>query len=383
MLEDKDKRLVQLSRGFVNGRFQSLQWVWVDSIDMGSWAYSQRGLLLAYLPFIPETWKRAGELLGEYESEYWVKTPVYPGQVDKDMDFAIDKLVKYGRPTAALECLYMVFHDKKQLDKPRAVQALLSVISVNEPLSSMDIYYVTEFIKALQNDPTTNPSDLFQIEWAYLPLLDGFHGASPKLLENRLASDPSFFCEVIRSVYRPRGTPKSDNEPSEKQKAIATNAYKLLHEWRTPPGVQADGSLSADCLKDWLKSVKKECSKSGHLEVALAHIGKVLIFSPPDTDGLWINHVAAEALNAKDSEEMRSGFELGIFNSRGAHWVDPTGKPELELAAKYDKQAEDVENVGYQRLAISLRNLVNSYKNEARRIIEEHEQEQNDDKPLT
>ncbi len=75
---------------------------------------------------------------------------------------------------------------------------------------------------------------------------------------------------------------------------------------------------------------------------------------------------------------MRHGFSLAIFNSRGVHTVDPSGKPELELAEKYKKQAEDVENAGYQRLAPTLRELANSYTSEARRIIDEHKQEGND-----
>jgi hypothetical protein len=67
---------------------------------------------------------------------------------------------------------------------------------------------------------------------------------------------------------------------------------------------------------------------------------------------------------------MRHGFEVGTFNSRGVHFVDPTGKPEKELADKYKKQAEDVENAGFYRLAITLRNIAKSYEHEAERNIE-------------
>ena len=76
---------------------------------------------------------------------------------------------------------------------------------------------------------------------------------------------------------------------------------------------------------------------------------------------------------------MRHGFSIALSNSRGMHWVDPSGKPELELAEKYKKQADDVENAGYQRLASTLRELAESYTNEARRIIDEHQQEDDDD----
>jgi hypothetical protein len=73
---------------------------------------------------------------------------------------------------------------------------------------------------------------------------------------------------------------------------------------------------------------------------------------------------------------MRHGFYLAIVNSRGVHCVDPNGKPELELSAKYKKQAEEAENAGYQRLAVTMRGLADSYANEAKRVIDEHKQEE-------
>jgi hypothetical protein len=65
---------------------------------------------------------------------------------------------------------------------------------------------------------------------------------------------------------------------------------------------------------------------------------------------------------------MRVGFRIQLFNSRGVHWVDPTGKSERELAAKYRKQAEEVEAAGYHRLASTLRELAEEYDREEERI---------------
>ena len=87
----------------------------------------------------------------------------------------------------------------------------------------------------------------------------------------------------------------------------------------------------------------------------------------------------ADALNARDAEDMRSGYRTGIFNSRGVHWVDPTGKPELELAEQHRKKAEHVENAGYQRFAVTLRSLSETYTREAERIVIEHKREEKND----
>lgn len=367
LLEAEHKNLVQLASGYVWARHREQGRAWVDNTDTTGWSHSQIGLFLAYLPFTEETWKRANVLLGDSENEYWSKANVNPYQADCEPLLAIDKLIEYGRPNAAISCLYKILHDKQPLDKARTVQALLSAVSSGEPSHTMDVYLIVEIIKALQDAPDTDPDDLFRVEWAYLPLLDRDSGASPKLLENRLASDPDFFCEVIRLIYRSKKEAKSDKEPTEQEKDIATNARRLLREWKTPPGIDSSGGFSESGFKQWLKSIKKACTESGHIEVALSHVGNVLIYTPPDSDGLWIHHVVAEALNSRDADEMRKGFHTGIYYSRGAHIIDPTGTPERELAAKYRNQAEEVENAGYHRFATTLRGLADSYDREAER----------------
>jgi hypothetical protein len=125
-------------------------------------------------------------------------------------------------------------------------------------------------------------------------------------------------------------------------------------------------------FNEWLQKVKALCVKSGHLEVALINVGEVLIHSPPDPDGLWIHHAVAAALNDRETEAMRNGFRTGTYNSRDVHWVDPTGKPEKELVEQFRWKAEDVENAGYQRFAVTLRDLADGYKRESERIVGEN-----------
>jgi hypothetical protein len=175
---------------------------------------------------------------------------------------------------------------------------------------------------------------------------------------------------VIRPIYRSKKD-GSAQEPTEQRKSIAANAWRLLHDWRTPPGTQPDGSISPEQFTQWLECTKKTSVESGHLEAALTHVGQVLFYCPPDPQGLWIDHTAADALNAKDVKEMRSGFRLEALNSRGAHFIDPTGKPERDLAEKYRQKADEVENAGYQRFAVTLRSLSEFYDRDADRIVDD------------
>jgi hypothetical protein len=364
LLESETNALSQLAGGFVWGRFRQSGWQWVDGIDMSLWTPSQKGQLLAYLPFAPDTWKRASLLLEKDEAQYWSKTNVNPYETEEGLEQAVDLLIHYGRPNEAIRCLERLKHAKRPLNSQQAVHALQAVLNSSRQPNSMDTHAIVEIIKTLQDNPDTNYDDLFQIEWTFLPLLDRHLGASPKVLEQRLADDPAFFCEVIRTIFRSTKEERPAEEPTELQKSMAKNAYRLLREWRKPPGIHKDGTFSGDTLASWLEAVKEICTKSGHMEVASTMIGQVLIYAPPDPDGLWLHHSVAEILNAKESNDMRDGFRTALFNSRGVHWGSG-GRAEHELAKKYMDKAEEVEAHGYQRLADSLRELAETYEREA------------------
>jgi hypothetical protein len=328
--------------------------------------------LLSYLPFNHETWNRVEKWLENSQGDYWLKTNVIPYSEDEALDTAIEKLIEHGRPHAAINCLDRMRYNNKPINVDLCVKALLAALSSSEPSNSMDVYHIVELIQMLQESPAVDPDDLFSVEWAYLPLLDRHDGATPKALENRLASNPEFFCELIHVIYRSKNTNDVTNNLSEKTKAIATNASRLLYEWRTVPGMQEDGSFNDTHFSTWIHKVKEICTESGHLDVAFNHVGQVLIHCPSDTNGLWIHHTVANTLNANDAEDMRRGFSTGIYNSRGFRFVDPTGKPELELAEEYRQKAEQAENAGYQRFAVTLRSLSEDYKREAQRVRSSH-----------
>ena len=374
-LDSADNKRKALVSGFIWRRYHLKGWGWCDNIDKSDWTPEQVGQFLAYLPFTKEAWDRASKWLQVHESEYWARTSANVYQADGELAIAIEKLLEHGRQYTAINCLDRMRYDKQPIDTDQCVRALLGAISSSESIYAADNYQIVELIKFLQEDPSVNQEKLFRVESAYLPLLDRYSGAAPKLLENRLADDPEFFCELIKLIYRSKKKDIPQKEPTEELKAIAENAWLLLHEWKTPPGTQKDGTFREDCFKDWLQKVKDICRESGHLEVALNLIGEVLIHTPPDPKGLWIHRAVAAALNDRDADDLRNGYSTGIYNSRGAYFVDPTGKPERELAEQFRSKAEEVEDAGFQRFAVSLRGLADSYDREAERIVIEHKQE--------
>ena len=364
-----EKRKNQLLvTGYIRRRFQINGWNWVDGLNKDKWDNEQLANFLNLLPFNNETWVRVDKWLNVSQKFYWTITSANAYETNGNLDIAVNKLIEYKRPYAAIKCLYKMYMDKQPLNPDLCLQALLAGVSSKEPVSAMLDHEIVTIIKTLQNNSSVSLDDLSNVEWAYLPLFDA-HGATPISLENQLANDPDFFCEVIRLLFHSKKEKLQQTEPKETSNSIAENALRLLYIWHTPPGTQIDGSFNEKKFISWFQRVKTLCIESGHLDIALYEIGKVLIHSPIDSNGLWINRTVAEELNSRDMEEMRKGFHIGFYNSRGVHSIDPSGKDEKELATQFRQKADKVENAGFQRLAISLRDLAKSYDLQAEHVI--------------
>jgi hypothetical protein len=342
---------------------------WCDSLDTSTWTSDQKAQFLAYLPFTKNTWSRSYKWLKSEENKYWSCATASPyDENDGNLTDAIDKLLKYNRPIAAINCLYSMMYSKQPIEVKQCIRALLDLNATNKIDESIDKYHIIKLIEFIQSDASAPEEDILKIEWGYLPLLDYNDKAYPKFLENKLANDPKFFVEVIQLCYKSKNT-KNTKKVSQ---AKATQAWRLLHSWKTPPGLKTDNSFDAQHFNQWLEQVKTLCKESGYLEIALECVGRVLFYAPEDTDGLWINKAVAQVINEEDAEDLCNGFSSGIYNSRGVHRVDKTGKAEKDIAKKWYAKTKAVEKLGYFRFAHTLKNVAKNYERDSARTIEEY-----------
>ncbi|CAE6958560.1 Nacht domain [Vibrio sp. B1ASS3] len=368
-LDMKEQKKWSMVSSYVWRRRFKDGWQWFDCIDMTEWSPKQIANLLCALPFTKDAWERATHLLGENEHEYWRNTEVNTYDTEDDADFALSKLLKYDRPSAVINGLSRNARDNKGLNTDIACEALLALVQSEDQVGRVDSYHITQIIKSLQQNSNTDEDKLFQVEWAYVSLLGQHSEGSPVTLERRLASTPSFFCELIQLIYRAKGVKADAVEPTEQSRKIATNAYRLLSAWRTVPGTKPNREFNPEEFTAWLATMEEIVKASGHYDVALIQLGDVLVHSPAGGNNLWIHPVIANAMNSRERSSLRDGYRTGVFNSRGVHTVDPEAKPERDLADKYRERADEVENAGYQRLALTLRELADSYDRDAERIL--------------
>ena len=367
LLDKSNEQYWSLVKAYAWRRRYKGGWKWFDNINKQDWELKQIALLLSVLPFEKNSWDKATQLLGKNEGEYWKITNTNTYQTKDDTEYALRKLLEFGRPNAVIRGLKSDLLYKKEINPDLACDALLAVVQAEASEGSIDDYGIITIIKALQENIATDQDKLFHVEWVYVSLLDEHSDCSPVTLENKLTSDPSFFCELIQIIYRAYGV--EPEETSEKQLNIANNAERLLKIWKVVPGYQVGDVFDPDLFVGWLTEVEKTAKVSGHYDIAMRELGNVLVNAPKGPDGLWIHPVIAKEMNNKKRSRLRSEYKTAIYNSRGAYTLDPEAKPEKALAEKYRQRADQVEDVGYHRLATTLRGLAESYDQDAERII--------------
>jgi len=368
-LNHQEQGKKQFVSGYIWTRYRNEGIGWFESLHVANWSNEQKCNFFLCLPFEKEIWEKTNEFLGEHVDAYWKSITAYPFPAQEYLLLAIENLLKYGRPRFAFACIYAHYLHKKELYKEHVIKALIDGVSSDEPIGEMDSYNTIEIIKILQDDPDIDENDLFKIEWAYLSLFDDYNNTEPKLLEKHLSQKPDFFMEIIQLAYFSKYDVKSEEEEDKQTRNLADNAWKLLNEWKHPPGKMDDGSFSVDVLKKWIDEVKTKAIESDHYDIAMNHLGHVLFYAGTDQNGLWIQRPVAEILDEKDNDYIRQGFRSEIYNSRGDHFVDYSGKDEKMLADLWRKNAEAVENLGLIRFATLLKDLARSYDREAERMM--------------
>ena len=366
ILDSNDDTLFQVVAGFISARFRKLETDWVDAVLERDWTPEHKAKFLTLLPFEEEIWERVSSRLGEtHEDLYWRNVRVFPYGQGRDLTIAIEKLFKYEREEAAVMCVACTANDKSRFNESLATRALLAVIGSEHEIKALDNYQTVELIKHLQKSETADQDALSLIEWNFLPWLDEFSTGSPITLEKRLASDPGFFAEAVGIIYRSSNASEDDSKkPNEQKKHSAENTYRLLSEWHRCPGTQDDGSFNVEAFNAWINEARKMTEESGHTEIAQHHIGQILAYAPPDTDGLWIHNAVATILDDRHTDDMRTGITTELFNQRGAHRLT-NGQEERKLASKNREKAEALDSKGYTRFATAMRDFAKQYDREA------------------
>lgn len=232
-------------------------------------------------------------------------------------------------------------------------------------METLDDYAVQKIIGWFQQQEDIDLELRSDIEFIYLPMLDDYSEVRPRALNTRLSLEPEYFCSLIELCYKERNGEKREIELN---KSLSDRLYEILFQFKVIPGIDWNGNFDAKRFDYWMKTVKTWSRDNDRYEVAMHTVGSGLSYAELDEDKLPQTAVIEE-LNRVENEELRRGYYLGIINQRGVHWIDPEGKPELELAEDYENRANIAESRGYSRYAGILRVIGDEFKREAKSNI--------------
>lgn len=354
-------------------RYEAKGDTWLESLDLQAWQPHQVGTFLASLPLKRSIWERAVTHSRHACDIYWAEVTASPLIEESDVNDAVQFLVRYGRAADAVELLDLQRYQAREPDPQRCLEALRACL--DQAQDRIDEHHMLDLLKYVQNAGDVDETLLAQVEFALLPFFFLPGSTHPVTLERRLAHDPEFFCDMVRTVYRPDNEASAPDTPErvdEQKRKRAEHAWRLLEQWQEFPGLTERGVFDADQFKAWLEAVRSSAKASGHLEAAMSHVGQAIAHAPRSARGFWLPAVLAQTLDERDADAMRDGFRTGLFNARGAHWVDSSGQDELALAATYTEQAEEAAKDGYTRLAQLFRETAEYHTRAAKRIRDKY-----------
>lgn len=345
----------------------------LDTLDrLISKEYSAKAIanFLTSLKQNQELWNKI-ELMGEDVSKnYWTNINPYLFHLSlSEKEYAIERLLRENRGlTAILES----YRDAGKLNSQLVVRMLQEAVHANEQVR-FPSHEIEMIFDELDKTGSVDKAELARLEWMYLTVLSSnYTRRKPRILYEELATDPNFFIEILKLLYKPKKITEAEENLTEGEKkskaSMAEQAYRLLSNWNKVPGTDENNLIDDDKLRNWVKDVRTLAEKEYRLEVADIHIGKILAKFPAKKGEHWPPEIIAEVIDTTNSERLTSGFGTEIFNLNGFSSKSPYegGQRERNLAKYFTDMADRI----YSRWPITasvFRNLAKGYLDEAKR----------------
>ncbi len=380
-LASTDPAHAQFGRGLAFGGIQvhGREWAEEKSRDAaGGLTPAQRAEILICLPSDEGCWDLAAACGAETEHHFWVHVRPF-GIAAAGAEPAARKFLEHGRPYTAAVVLAMNARRTPALSPTLVLDALEQVLRTPPEDDDAALggfgHHIPDLLDQLSEAEGLDEARMAQLEWAYLPLLanGGARRPSPRFLHRGLATNPTFFADVVSLLYRGEGEEARDL--SDQDRVRVRHGHYLLESWRTVPGTGADGTVDGAYLKDWVDRAREILRERDREAIGDQLIGTALSGSAPGADGLWPDVSLRDTLEWVASRHLEKGVELGLRNSRGvtSRAVDAGGDQERKLAEKYDGFARATSET-WPRTSAMLGRIADQYRSDGRREDDDAEQ---------
>ena len=111
--------------------------------------------------------------------------------------------------------------------------------------------------------------------------------------------------------------------------------HRLLQNIKRIPGTDPAGKIDEQALRAWIKEARSLCAEYGRVEIGDQMIGQLLSSAAQGADGIWPREELRNVLEECGTRDLAVGVQIGVYNSRGAHFRGEGGELERALSETY------------------------------------------------
>ena len=326
---------------------------WVDNVIKKNSVSDERKVEI-YLsaPQNKEVWEVVECSNDNIKKCYWKETFEVWANNESECIWLCRKLLDHNKPWTALRAIEMAktlrYSDKipcelivEVLQKMFQIRCDKKEIEYSKRFLNTDF---KEFLDDLDRRKKIDQQTIATLEWNLIPFFR--HDQQPVCLSREIEKKPQHFVTLLEWVYLRDGDKDAKNHENV-LKEDRKRAMTLLSNYKRIPGMDESGKkIDENHLKNWVEKVRNLCKECDRVKIGDYVLGKMFACSPFDpADEYWPILAVRKIIEDCKSEDMKSGFFTGIYNSRGVVTKSPYegGGKERKLAKKYSELSEKIE----------------------------------------
>ncbi len=326
-------------------------------------------------PFCQHTWRLVDAYDKVVQDRYW--QAVIPDRVrfteeEEELSEFVDRMLDAKRPRDAF---HFTRFDYSKIETSQLQRLLLGLVAVDavpdesyhHQLNSHD---VADAMRELSGRVGIDRSEMAKMEFMFIQTLSHSEYGIPNL-ERLVAESPIDFVRILALSFRRKDGGQDPREwdiaNAANRAKLASAAYRVLMHMSFIPGT-TDDDIDEAYLSRWIAEARRLSAEHGR-EVAGDHyIGQILARGPADENGVKPCQAVSAAMEKVGSEEIASGFLIGVLNARGVVWRshEEGGKQERELADMYRNWAS-LRSPDFPYVGSILEKIAEDYDRQAQR----------------
>ena len=299
--------------------------------------------LFCCAPFCQHTWRMVNGHDRRIQDLYWQAViPDGARFTEEELSEFIDRMLDAKRPRDAFR---FTRFDYSKIETSQLHRLLLGLVAEDTVPAESHLYQpnsqdISDAMGELNGRVGMDRSEMAGMEFMFIQVLSRSDYGIPNL-ERCVAESPIDFVRILALTFRReddgQDPPEWNIANADNRDDLAMAASRFLEYMCFIPGTGDDGDIDGAYLSQWIEEARRLCAEHGR-EVAGDHyIGQLLARGPADENDIKPCQAVSAAMEKVGSEELASGFIIGVLNARGvvSRSHEEGGNQERELADMY------------------------------------------------